>query len=264
MNHTDANNTQGLFSVINGAVIKNLYLIEVDITAGRNVGALAGYAENSTIINCSSSGSVEGSTYVGGLVGFGDQVTIEGGYSSAAVRALEDFKNDGCAGGLVGGMEFSTIENSYSTGAVSGYENVGGIVGYMGFASVESSIIIKCFSTGSVTGTNNVGGLVGYSLNASVHSSFWDTEASGNISSDGGTGKSTEEMQIRSTFEDAGWDFDDTWSIEENDYPHLQWQERDDQESDMNGNDDSDDTSASGSNESSSSSSSSGCFISTL
>jgi len=60
--------------------------------------------------------------------------------------------------------------------------------------------------------------------------SFWDTQTSGQVTSDGGTGKTTAEMQMESTFTDAGWDFvaesvngtEDIWSICEGvDYPKL-------------------------------------------
>lgn len=143
INHSFDNNTQGLFKLVLGADIKNIHLEDVDITGGRTVGALVGVAENSTISNCFSSGTVQGNRYVGGLVGYGWQITLEGSYSSASVTALEDTDNDTCAGGLVGGMDFSTIEDSYATGPVSGYHNLGGIVGYMGYDPFESSIVIN-------------------------------------------------------------------------------------------------------------------------
>ena len=37
--------------------------------------------------------------------------------------------------------------------------------------------------------------------------SFWDTQTSGQAASAGGTGKTTAEMQMASTFLEAGWDF---------------------------------------------------------
>ena len=55
---------------------------------------------------------------------------------------------------------------------------------------------------------------------------FWDTQTSGIISSEGGTGKTTLEMQTQSTF--AGWDFSTpVWVMlrELEDYPRLAWQE---------------------------------------
>jgi hypothetical protein len=66
-----------------------------------------------------------------------------------------------------------------------------------------------------------------------VNNSFWDVNSSGQEVSDGGTGKTTAEMQTMSTFTDAGWDFvgevingpNDIWKIcEGTNYPKLSWQ----------------------------------------
>jgi len=61
----------------------------------------------------------------------------------------------------------------------------------------------------------------------SVWNCFWDTQTSGMDYSDGGTGKTTEEMQIESTFTDAGWDFNTPiWKFcSVPDYPSLWWEE---------------------------------------
>jgi hypothetical protein len=55
-----------------------------------------------------------------------------------------------------------------------------------------------------VTGNDYVGGLVGYN-EGTVGGSFWDTETSGQSTSAGGTGKTTAEMQLISTFQGADW-----------------------------------------------------------
>jgi hypothetical protein len=74
---------------------------------------------------------------------------------------------------------------------------------------------------------------VGYNYGGTITASFWDTETSGQVTSDGGTGLSTIEMQTLSTFIDAGWDFvgetangtDDIWKMPAGDYPRLSWEE---------------------------------------
>jgi hypothetical protein len=77
-------------------------------------------------------------------------------------------------------------------------------------------------------GKNDYGG-----YNGEVINSFWDTQTSGQAKSSGGTGKATTEMQMKSTFTDAGWDFvdetlngiEDIWWIDEGqDYPRLWWE----------------------------------------
>ena len=61
-------------------------------------------------------------------------------------------------------------------------------------------------------------------------------ETSELLSSDGGIGKTTTEMQTADTFLEAGWDYmdetingtDDIWLIDEGrDYPHLWWETQD-------------------------------------
>jgi hypothetical protein len=62
---------------------------------------------------------------------------------------------------------------------------------------------------------------------------FWDTELSGvtvgasahTQDLDLGTGLTTEQMHDRHVFENAGWDFEHTWTIREGQYPTLQWEE---------------------------------------
>jgi hypothetical protein len=64
-----------------------------------------------------------------------------------------------------------------------------------------------------------------------ITSSFWDTETSGHIKSDGGTGLPTAQMQDINTYINAGWDFvDETdngteniWFMPENSYPIHTW-----------------------------------------
>jgi len=92
--------------------------------------------------------------------------------------------------------------------------------------------IATSYSSASVTGTAEGGGLVG-GYGGAVNSSFWDMQTSGQTSSSGGTGKTTAEMQMASTFRNAGWDFVDEaangtediwWILEGQDYPRLWWE----------------------------------------
>jgi hypothetical protein len=75
---------------------------------------------------------------------------------------------------------------------------------------------------------------VGRSYGDSItEESFWDVETSRRHTSDGGTGKTSAEMQTANTFLEAGWDFveetengtEDIWWINEGqDYPRLWWE----------------------------------------
>jgi hypothetical protein len=200
------------------------------------VGGLVGLNYQSTVTNCYSTSIVDGGDFVGGLVGGNYGGTISYCYSTGSVSGASSL-----VGGLVGwnsiGDIGGTINDCYSTGSVTGGEQVGGLVGKNGHYNLGyyiPSYIYKCYSTGEVTGSSDVGGLVGLHIAGEVGDSFWDIETSGCNTSAGGTGKTTAEMQTKSTFTDAGWDFigetvygvEDIWRmcVDGVNYPILRWQ----------------------------------------
>jgi len=113
---------------------------------------------------------------------------------------------------------------------VTGEWDVGGLVALNWFGGLVSN----SYSSGSVTGEQEVGGLVGLN-HAIVSNSFWDVETSGLEESDGGTGKTTAEMQDIATFSGVTWHITAvapgvtnpayTWNIVDDvTYPFLSWQ----------------------------------------
>ena len=158
-----------------------------------------------------ATGRVSGGDYVGGLVGLNDSSsTTTGSYATSRVSGSN------YVGGLVGySNSSSTITSTYATGSVTGSTNVGGLVG--GLHSL--STITGSYATGSVTGSTKVGGLVGdiYSSGVVISASYWDTQTTGQTSSDGSedsAGKTTAELQtptsasgIYATWDPDVWDF---------------------------------------------------------
>ena len=179
----------------------------------RGVGGLLGYNNYGTIINCyTEGGSVSGCEGVGGLVGFNYYGTITNCYSKENVTGSRYG-----VGGFVGSNLYGQISDCYSAGSVVGYGNVGGLVGF----NELGAIITNCYATGNVSSNRSVGGLVGFG--GSVYSSYWDTQTSALSTSSGGTGKTTAEMQMASTF--IGWAYNPVWTIDEGkDYPRLWWE----------------------------------------
>jgi hypothetical protein len=179
--------------------------------------------------------SITGDNTVGALVGINDDGTVSTSYSSGDVTGNEKI------GGLVG-SNHGTVINCYSMAEVTGGAEAGGLVG----THYWSGSLNKSYCTGNVTGDEYIGGLVGFfypppptaGINyASLLSDcFWDIETSGQTTSDGGTGKTTEEMQDISTFSGAGWSIITVggpgernpayiWNIVDDDtYPFLSWQ----------------------------------------
>ena len=172
---------------------------------GRTYGAGASIS-NLGVVDVSISGG-EGSYGVGSLCGLNRSGTIAGCYASGAVATGTRAYS---IGGLCGyNADGGTIRESYANVAVSGADqtyNLGGLCGVN-----WGSTIVECYSTGRVTGNpsiESIGGLCGSrGGGATATACFWDTETSGQSTSDGGTGKTTAEMQNQHTFTEAGWDF---------------------------------------------------------
>lgn len=119
-----------------------------DIDAGG--GILGNYAQNVTLIGCSSRGEIQSAG--GGIVGQEvTSVVIQSCWSTGAISGNG-------SGGIVGSNSISAeITKCYSEGIISG-NNAGGIVG--GNAGIDSVTITKCYSRGTITGAN-AGGICG-------------------------------------------------------------------------------------------------------
>jgi hypothetical protein len=184
--------------------------------AGTNpVGGLVGL-NGGGIQNATASGDVTGSQFVGGLVGdnFGD-----GSIQTATASGSVIGEND--VGGFVG-VNKGLIQNATVSGSVTGKFDVGGVVGSnSGFSG--GGIIRDTFAVGAVSGDSNVGGVVGDNLNnGTVEQSYFDTQATGQTTSDGSvTGLTTAEMQGQAAAENMdGFDFENTWTTT-SEYPAL-------------------------------------------
>ena len=168
----------GLFGRLNRAgTVKNVVMKDVQITNNRSwsafAGGVAGYSWG-TIENCSVSGSVSGTVYVGGVVGAQIDGSITGCSSSATVKGTVDV--GGVAGQTNGG---ATLTACYATGNVtlelghSDRVDVGGLVGWN-----AGSSILACYATGNVTSTGSstgkvyIGGLLGDNY-TTVTACYW-------------------------------------------------------------------------------------------
>lgn len=202
----------------NGGNVSHCYSTG-NISGDYDVGGLLGN-NGGSVSDCYSNGSVSGDECVGGLVGNNYWGGVLNCYSIADVNGVR------YVGGLLGWNRGESVSNCYSTGSVSGNKSVGGLVGKNGlcdpFGLYEPGYIYNSFSTGRVQGDFNVGGLVGKHEYGAIEKSFWDVQTSEQLESDGGMGKTTAEMQTKSTFTDAGWDFMEIWDIgEKQTYPYL-------------------------------------------
>ena len=168
----------GLFGSIGYAgTVKNVMMEDVQITSNRSsgfAGGVAGYSDG-TIENCSVSGSVSGTVYVGGVVGVQIGGSITGCSSSATVKGTVD------VGGVAGQTNSSaTLTACYATGNViiemDPKKNIAGgsLVGMN-----AGSSLLACYATGNVTSTGSstgyvhIGGFLGNNYANVMTACYW-------------------------------------------------------------------------------------------
>ena len=191
----------GLFGSIGYAgTVKNVMMEDVQITSNRSsgfAGGVAGYSDG-TIENCSVSGSVSGTVYVGGVVGAQWEGSITGCSSSATVKGMVH------VGGVVGQTNGgATLTACYATGNVTleidPRKNIAGgsLVGFNG----GSRGLLACYATGNVTSTGSstgnvhIGGFLGDNY-TTVTACYWKNNHEQGI---GYNNKSTKATKVDGT-----------------------------------------------------------------
>jgi hypothetical protein len=219
VNKNDEHNLAGLFGFAEDAEIKNIGVINANVTANGDgydndsrAGILIGHTQGSVIIsNSYATGEVSGyywddwggMIWLGGLVGYAD-------------------------GSLV-------IENSYAITVINGYGSddydMNSLGGFVGAASGDAELQIKysyAISNMSAPGGeyDYIGGILGYNMsdNAEMISVYYKAgvDAKGEGKSIGGTALTDTELKTQTKF--AGFDFEDIWGIDaavNQGYPHL-------------------------------------------
>lgn len=173
INKANGEEYQGLFGYLRSATVTNVNLVNCNITAFRYIGGIAGDATFSTISNCSVGGaitSVGSSPYVsqgniGGIVGAasGGPTYITGNTNTASITTANGSSN---VGGIVGYMYANSFENNFSNGSVTG-TSVGSLVG----SGSADRISNNCYPAGlglpgAVTGSDIEGASVGFTISA--------------------------------------------------------------------------------------------------
>lgn len=168
----------GLFGWLNRAgTVKNVVMEGVQITSnqiyGGSIGGVVGYGWG-TIENCSVSGSVSGTVYVGGVVGVQIGGSITGCSSSATVKGTVD------VGGVAGQTNSSaTLTACYATGnVIIEMDPKKNIAGGSLLGMNAGSSLLACYATGNVTSTGSstgymhIGGFLGNNY-TTVTAGYW-------------------------------------------------------------------------------------------
>ncbi len=142
--------TGGIVGQLNSGTIENSY-VTGEVKGTSQVGGLVGYLGNGTITNTYVAVKVTGTgNYIGGLVGYlgNSYAKVSNSYSTGTVTGTS------YVGGLVG-RNTGTITNTYVIGVVTGTSYAGGLIGE------NTGTITNTYAIGPVSGTSYVGGLIG-------------------------------------------------------------------------------------------------------
>ena len=181
----------GLFS--NASDIRDLALVDVDVTGGRSVGAFTA-SGITQLSNVFASGTVTaskvGAVSIGGLSGSANSITD----SFSAVHVVADAAGASAVGGLAGNTQ-GVVTNSYAVGSVTvtgtGANSIGGLAG-------NTAGIVNSYSLAAVSvpaDATEVGGLRGAVSANNAPESYWNTETSGQAESGAGTARTTSQLQ---------------------------------------------------------------------
>ena len=207
-----ANYTGGIVGYAYGR-LSNVSLTGSSVTGADTVGGLAGilYSTDATIDRSSFTGTVNGGgTSAGGLVGLIQRGSVSNSYASATVSGHVN------TGGLAGDVTYGSISNSYALGSVTGQFTAGGLVGGMYQGTISNS-----YAANTVTAAVSEGGsILGSVRESTLNNVFWDKTKSAygvgtyaNTTLNNVTGLTTAQFQDTATFMAAatGWDFNSVW-----------------------------------------------------
>lgn len=199
------------------STITNCYAISHVIATGNYVGGIIGQSSLGTLINSYISGTVSGNEYVGGLIG-----QIYGGetkycYVNAIVNGVRYI------GGLVGNLYGSNsgkpnyikiVSKLVSNSAIC--TSIKATVGNVGRIYGEKGSYVTIGEIGT-TNENKVWNRA-IVVSAGVAQEVVDNEQNG-------TGVSATTLKLKATYIGMGWDFTDTWAIQETEcYPYFKTQ----------------------------------------
>ncbi len=237
----------GLFGYVYYATVSGVRLYGAEIEGKRYVGGISGYCDNlrsdSYIRECIvEMCTIKGNSSIGGIAGYNNKCYVECCYFNGKIYG------DSEVGGIVG--TGYNIENCYVTGYVKGNSYVGGICG-------SSSSTNYCYvNCERINGDSRVAGISNSTVNRSVaingeisaNSNLKRVTTSNNGSNNlawvqtsmvlageklpipqddaqNGTNTGLSTLKLQATYEGLGWDFTDTWAIQETEsLPYLKMQ----------------------------------------
>lgn len=217
-----------------------------DIVANSYVGGISGeHSSLSKIDGCFAVGLIKASDkYVGGITGYsnghynGLNETISNSYFSGSIVGGE------FTSGIVGYKHMGVVTNCYSNSSIAGKKNVGGILGYADGYNNEHGFTATA-NIANITSIKATDGIIGRIYGSLGNSAFIgeigtpkenkalnraiviNTGVAQDVidNEQNGTGVSSTTLKLKATYVAMGWDFTDTWEIQETEcYPYFKTQ----------------------------------------
>ena len=135
------------------------------------IGGVCGFNDSGKIENCFNEGIVRGTSTIGGVCGFNDSGKIENCFNEGIVSGT-----DRNIGGVCGNNDSGTTKCCYNTASVSGLKAVGGVCGSNSYGTITN-----CFNEGTVSGKYYVGGVCGDSYGGTTNCYYLSGTALGGI-----------------------------------------------------------------------------------
>ena len=220
-----------------------------NIIGSNNVGGITGYSYGNVLIeHCYSIGNFEGQDYIGGITGY-SKAYLNGG-SNGESKIISTYYSGNIlgnnnVGGIVGCQEGGEITTNYSSSTIIGATYVGGICGrpegqpgYASNISIRKNIAIitkiscKDDNIGRICGSLNDKVNIGL-INTTEENKAWNRTIviRAGVAKDvedneqNGTGVSLTTLKLKATYVAMGWDFTNTWDIQETEcYPYMKSQ----------------------------------------
>jgi alpha-tubulin suppressor-like RCC1 family protein len=212
------------WGTIKGCIVRN---VSIENNGWGSAGGIVGRNGGVILESAAIGGLLIGDSTVGGFVGRCTG-TIKKSYAAVNVEGT------GTIGGFLGIADMgSTIEQCYSLGNVSGAGQLGGFAGF-----AFCAIITNCYSRGNVTAatgsesagfvpvintsnvinsysvSDNPNGFFVRAFRGGAADCFFDSDLAGPASLGLPGARTSAQMKMKTTYENAGWDFAEIWGID--------------------------------------------------
>lgn len=163
---------RGFFEATQNATIENLEILSGNVNGSEykhstvQTGAIIGYAENTSIINCKNRATVKGN-WIGGIVGRGKNATITNCKNYGEIIEINQ-KGGGIISFLTGGK----VVNSINYGKITADSKASGIC-----STLDSAEVNNCTNNGEIiTNADQAAGIVAYQISGTVKNCINNTK----------------------------------------------------------------------------------------